>query len=121
MYQEIFIQRSFAHTFEQLNSVVYLTAEILHYFDAITVKQLRDGAKNVLEKREKFYASEIFSCELKFVIVIYKKWFAKKIASRFRELDLFTKQRYRRENPIKWEETKCSICGFDLAICNLKG
>ena len=75
---------------------------MLHYFDPIIAKQLRDCAKNVFEKREKFFVTEMFSCELKFFIEICKKRFAKKIGSRFRELDLFTKQRYRRQNPIKW-------------------
>ena len=61
------------------------------------------------------------SSELKFAIDICKKLFAKKIGNRFRELDLFTKLRYMRENPIKWEEIKCSTGYFDLAICNSKG
>ena len=104
-----FIHRSFAHMFKQLNSIAYLTAEMLHYFDPINEKQLRDCAKNVFEKREKFSVSEMFSCELKFVMEICKKWFAKKIGGRFRELYLFTKQKYRRENSIKWDETKYSI------------
>ena len=94
---------------------------MLQFFYPITAKQLRDCAKNVFKKREKSSVSEMFSCELKFVMDICKKWFAQKIGSRFRELYLFTKQRYRRENPIKWEETKCCICDFNLAICNLKG
>ena len=85
-----------------MNSVAYITAEMLHYFDPIIAKQLRDCAKNVFEKRETFFVTEMFSCELKFFIEICKKRFAKKIGSRFRELDLFTKQRYRRQNPIKW-------------------
>ena len=57
----IFIQRSFAHMFEQLNSVAYLAAEMLPYFDPITAKQLRNCVKDVFKKREKFSVSGMFS------------------------------------------------------------
>ena len=59
--KRVFIKRSFSHKFGQLNSVAYLTAEMLDYFDLIIAKQLRDCAINVFEKREKFSVSEMFS------------------------------------------------------------
>ena len=45
----------------------------------------------------------MFSCELKFILDIYKKWSDEKFTCRNMELDLFTKQRYRREYPLDWE------------------
>ena len=59
--------------FEQLNSVAYLAAEMLPYFDPITAKQLRNCVKDVFKKREKFSVSGMFSCEFKFVIDVCKK------------------------------------------------
>ena len=60
----------------------------------------------------------MFSCKLRFVIDICKKWVGEKFIRRYLELDLdiFTKQRFRKNNPTRWRETKCSICNFDLAM-----
>ena len=56
----------------------------------------------------------MFSCELRFFIDLLKKWVAEKYFSRHKELDLLWKQRFKRENPIDWNETNCAICGFCL-------
>ena len=73
----LFPVRSFNDTFEQLNSISYLLDEMLPYFDPMTVWQLRDWAKAVYEKKEKFLLSEKFFCELKFC-----DWFAEKMDCR---------------------------------------
>ena len=86
-----FVVRSFNHTLDQLNSVSYLLDKMLHCFNPITVRQLRDCAQAVYEKKEKFSLSEMFSCELKFVIDLLKKWFAEKYFRRYKELDFFSK------------------------------
>ena len=88
---KIFVARSFNHTFKQLNDVGYLSNEMLPYYDPITARQLKDCALAVHAKRERFFLSEMFSCELKFVIEILKKWLAEKYFRRFKELDFFTK------------------------------
>ena len=113
--EKIPVVRSFNHTFEQLNDVSYLSDEILPYFDPITTRQLRDCAAAVFTKTEKYSLIEMFSCELKFVIDLLKKWLAEKYFSRYKELDLFSKQRFERENFIDWNETNFLICGFCLA------
>ena len=56
----------------------------------------------------------MFSCELKFVIDILKKWLSEKYFRRFKKLEFSTKQKFKRENLIDWEETNCVICGFRL-------
>ena len=56
------------------------------FVDPITTKQLRDAYK-VFEKKEKYAVSEMFSCELKFVIDTFKKWLEEKYFSRHKELD----------------------------------
>ena len=50
----IFVQRSFAHSFEELISVAYLSAEMLQYFDLVTAKQLRDCDKIFSTKHRSF-------------------------------------------------------------------
>ena len=57
----------------------------------------------------------MFSCELKFVIDLLKKSLADKFFKRFTELDYFTKQRFKNENPINWSKTNFVICGFRLS------
>ena len=110
----LFVVRSFNHTFDQLNSVGYLLDEMLPYFDPITVRQLKDCAQAVYEKREKFSLSEIVSCELKFVIDLQKKWLAEKYFGRYKELDFFSKQKFKTKNPTDWEKTNFVICNFWL-------
>ena len=56
----------------------------------------------------------MFSCELKFVIDILKKCLSEKYYKLSKELEFFTKQKFKRENPIDWEEKNCVICGFHL-------
>ena len=112
--EKISVVRSFNHTFEQLNDVSYLKVEILPFVDPITTRQLKDCAAAVFTKKQKYSLSKMFSCELKFVIGLLKKWLAEKFFNRYKELDMFTKQRFKRQNPINWESTNCAICGFRL-------
>ena len=109
--EKIFVVKSSNHTFEQLNDIVYLSDEMLPYFDPITARQLTNCAVAVHAKKGRFSISEMFLCELKFVIDILKKWLSEKYFRRFKELDFFTIQKFKRENPIYWEET---ICEFRL-------
>lgn len=61
----------------------------------------------------------MFSCKLKFLIEILKKWLGEKFFQRFNKLDLFSKQRFKSENLICWEKTKFTICEFNLALTTL--
>ena len=110
--EKIFVVRSFNHTFEQLNDVGYLSNEMLLYFEPKTARQLRDCAVAVHQKRKRFSLSEMFSWELKFVIDILKKWLGEKYFRRFKELNFFSKQRFKSINPISWDKTKYVICEF---------
>ena len=96
--EKIFVVKSFNHIFEQLNDVGYLSDEMLPYFDSITARQLRDCAQAVYAKKERHSLSEMFSCELKFVINLLIKWLAEKYFRRYREFDFFSKQKFKREN-----------------------
>ena len=57
----------------------------------------------------------MFSCELKFVIDLLKKWLVDKFFKRIRELDYFTKQKFKGQNPVNWSKTNCVICAFRLS------
>ena len=109
------VLRSFNHSFESLVDVGYFSEEMLPYFDPIMARQLKDCAIAVFNKKERFSLSEMFSCELKLVIDLLKKWLADKFFKKFRELDYFTNQRFKSENPINWSQTNCVICGFRLS------
>ena len=75
--EKISVVRSFNHTFEQLNDVSYLKDEIVPFVvDLITTRLLRAWAAAVCTKKQKYSLSEMFSCELKFVIDLLKKWLA---------------------------------------------
>ena len=113
--EEIFVVRSFNHSFEYLIDVGYLSEEMLPYLDPITARRLKDCAIAVFNKKERFSSSEMFSCVLKFVIDLLKKCLADKFCKRFRELEYLTKQRFKNENPINWSKTNCVICGFRLS------
>ena len=60
--EEIFVVRSFNHSFDQLNDVGYLLSET-QYFQPIITRQFRECTETVFKNKE------MFSCELKFVIV----------------------------------------------------
>ena len=110
----IFVVRSFNDTFDQLNNVGYLLDEMLSSHDPITVRQFRDCAKIFHEKKENFSLSEMFSCELKFVIDLLKTWLAEKYFRRYKELNFFSKQKFKTQNPIDWNKTECVTCNFCL-------
>ena len=112
--EKISVIRSFNHTFEQLNEVNYLKDEMLPFVDPITTRQLRDSATAAFIKKQKCSLTEMFSCKLKFVIDLLKKWLAENFFNRYKELNMLTKQRFKRQNPINWESTNCVICGLCL-------
>ena len=72
-----FIVRSFNQTFEKLNDVGNLAGEMLHYFEMVTARQFKEGAKFAYEKKKRHLLSEMFSCELKLVIDILENGLAK--------------------------------------------
>ena len=61
--KHIITERSFGHSIEKLTTIDYLTAEQLKYKDTTTLKQLRDCAISVANKKNKIAISEMFSTE----------------------------------------------------------
>ena len=58
----------------------------------------------------------MFSCGLKFVIDILRRWLGEKFFWRLAELDVLTKHKFKGENPSNWQATKCCICNLKLAV-----
>ena len=117
----IYVVRSFNHILEILNDVGHFTYKMIKLFHLVTTKQLRDCADNVFKRKEKYFLIEMFSCELNFTFDICKKWFDENSTRRNIEFDLFTKQCYRRDCPLDWENKSCYNCGFDLTLGRAKG
>ena len=65
---------------------------------------------------KQFLLSKIFSCKLKFVADLLKKWLAKKYFRRYKELDFLSKQKFKMKNPVDWEKSNCVICNFWLSM-----
>ena len=58
----------------------------------------------------------MFSVELEFTTDTLLKWFCNIYKSRFFEIDTLTKQKYEKNNPIDWSQTKCSIYDYEMLV-----
>ena len=112
--KRVIIERCFGHSIQKLTTIDYLTTEQLKFKDVITLKQLRDCALLVGNKKNKAAISEMFSTELKLASDCLIKWFHSKHKNF--ELSIQEKREYEIENPIDWEKGKCHICNFPLHI-----
>ena len=112
--KRVIIERSFGHSIQKLTTIDYLTTEQLKFKDVITLKQLRDCAISVGNKKNKAAISEMFSTELKFASDCLIKWFHSKHKNF--ELSIQEKREYEIENPIDWKKGKRHICNFPLHI-----
>ena len=108
----IIIERSFGHSLEKLSQIDYLTSEQLKYGDIDTIRQLRDCALAVYKKSKALAISEMFFTEIKFATDCVLKWFYDKYKNH--ELNIETKNRFEKENPIDWENGECVLCRFPL-------
>ena len=63
--ERIIIQRSFAHSIDQLTSLNYFTREQITFIDQSLIKMLKDMAFEVAERRCKNSRGQMFSIVLK--------------------------------------------------------
>ena len=110
----IIIERSFGHSLERLSQIDYLTSEQLKYKDVITLKQLRDSALLVHQKKNPLAVSEMFNIEIKFATNCVLSWFYDKYKNL--ELDIKLKIEYEKKNPIDWKNGHCVLCTFPLEV-----
>ena len=59
--ERIYVDRSFNHTFDQLNDVSYLSNEMLLYIDPIAAGILRDCVLAAHNEKARFSLTEMFS------------------------------------------------------------
>ena len=112
--KRIIIERSFGHSIEKLTTIDYLTNEQIKFKDPIILKQLRDCALAVADRKKCTAISEMFSTELKFAADCLLKWFYSK--NKKVELSIQEKKNYEVKNPIDWGNGKCQICTFPLDV-----
>ena len=113
---KILIERSYAHSMNELTNINYLTNEQLQFRKPELIKQLYDIAVTVSKKESKNAMGEMFCIESAFAKKALLDWFNKKYTSRFKEVNSFEKMQYRKNNPINYSTTKCVICKMPLKI-----
>ena len=95
----VIIQRSFGRSLEQLTTIDYLTNDQMSLLDIKLIKQLKDSALEVSRKKCKNAIALMFSIELCLVKNILA-WFNRKIKSQHLEINLLTKNKYEKDQPI---------------------
>ena len=109
----IIIQRSFAHSIEQLTNLDYFTREQITYIDP---SLLKDMAFQVAKRRCKNSIGKIFSIESALVKMTFLRWFNQKFKRQFDKINPIQKLRYESKNPINWKKDKCVICKFPIKL-----
>ena len=109
----IIIQRSFAHSIEQLTALDYFTREQLFFVDSSLIKMLKDMAFEVVKRKCKNSVGKMFSIESALVKKTLSKWFNQKVKQKFTRINPIAKLRYESHNQIDWKK-KCFICTFLL-------
>ena len=100
----IIIQRSFAHSIEQLTRLDYFTREQITYIDPCLIKMLKDMAFEVAKRRCKNSVGQMFSTESALVKKTLLRWFNQKFKRQFDKINPVQKLRYDRKNPISWKK-----------------
>ena len=112
----IVVYGSFQQTQDELFDLSHLKEKMLQYVDPVTLNQLKDAAINIFEKKLSFALSEMFSVELQFRIHALLKWFYNINKWRFVEINTLTKQKYQKNHPIDWYQTKRVICDYKKTV-----
>ena len=114
--ERIIIQRSFAHSIDQLTSLNYFTREQITFIDQSLIKMLKDMAVEVSKRRCKNRIGQMFSIESALIKKTLLKWFNQKFKRQFNKINPIKKLRYESKNPINWKEDKCVICKFPIKL-----
>ena len=87
----IIIQRSFAHSIEQLTTLDYFTREQLSFVDSSLIKMLKDMAFEVTKRLCKNSVGKMFSIESALVKKTLLKWFNQRVKRKFKNIDSIAK------------------------------
>ena len=110
----IIIQRSFAHSIEQLTTLVFFTHEQISNVETDLIRMLKDMAFEVSKRKCKNSIGKMFSIESTLVKRTLLKRFNQKFKQQFEKINPIAKLRYESQNPIDWKKSKCAICKFPL-------
>ena len=102
----IIIQRSFAHSLEQLTTLDYFTREQILYIDLSIIKMLKEMAFEVAKRKCKNSNGKMFSIENASVKKTFFKWFNQKVKQQLNKDNPIRKLRYETQNPIDWKKKK---------------
>ena len=102
----IVIQRSYAHSIEELTSLNYFTQKQISFIDHTLLKMLKDMAFDVFKRKCKNSMRKIFCTESALVKKTILKWFNRKFKQQFVELNPIKKIRYEKQNPVNWKTDK---------------
>ena len=86
------------------------------FVDVIVVKQFKGAAELVSQRKCKKSLAQMFSIELYLIKHTLMSWFSRKIKSQHLQIDILTKNKYEKKNPINWMEDKCCLCKFPLKV-----
>ena len=122
----ICIFRSYDQHTDQLTSLSHFEvlqcnffAEKDHY-NRVTLKQLEDAAFSVQHREQNTALAEMFSVELKFIVVCLEFWFYKTHKIYNLELKLEEKIDFVQQHP-KNKDTVCCLCNFPIDSRTLNG
>ena len=104
--ERIIVQRSFAHSTDELTSLKYFTREQIIFIDQGLIKMLKDMTFEIAKSRCKSSIGEMFSIESALVKKTLLKWFNQKFKRQFNKINYIRKLRYESKNPINWKEDK---------------
>ena len=83
----IIIKHSFGQSFKKLTAIDYLTKEQMGFVDVIVVKQLRDAAEHISQRKCKKAIAQMFSIKLYLIKHTLMSWFNRKIKSQHLEIN----------------------------------
>ena len=112
----VIINRSFAHTLDQLSNIDYLTREQVGFIDNYLIHMLKDCAKEVSKSQCKNSLGQLFSIESALVKKTLLKWFNTKFKRTFTENKPIAKIRFESENKIDQQKDKCVTCKFPMRL-----
>ena len=101
--KRIIIQRSYAHSLEQLTNLNYFSEDQMKFIDFEIIKQLKDIAIDVSKRKCKNTMGQIFCLKCALVKKTLLDLFNKKYRTQYLEVNAFVKMQYERNNPVNWK------------------
>ena len=77
----VVLQTSFGHSYKKLTTIIYFTNDQMEFVNIKLIKQLKDCAIHVSQRKCRNTAAQMFCIELKFVTDCLLPWFNKKFKS----------------------------------------